>query len=96
MSGKTDGETDGRATGLKFSAWNLLLLIPLLILVTPMFNSDEPRLLGLPFFYWCQLAFVIVGVLCVGIVYVKTKDAPAATGKRDELTVDDLDEGEER
>jgi hypothetical protein len=82
-----------RTRSLRWSNWNLLLLVPLLMLITPWFNFDQPRLLGLPFFYWYQFAFVPVGVLCVGLVYVKTKDAPVVKGKPDKLGVDDLDEG---
>ena len=59
------------------NAWNLLLLVPLLMLITPVFNQDSPRLFGMPFFYWYQFAWVPVGVICVGLVYVKTKDRPA-------------------
>jgi hypothetical protein len=59
--------------GLRFSWWNLLLLLPLLMLITAWFNKDGPRLFGLPFFYWYQLAFVFVGVACVSVVYVATK-----------------------
>jgi hypothetical protein len=80
-------------TGLRWSNWNLLLILPLLMLITPWFNTDEPRLFGLPFFYWFQFAFVPLGVLCVGIVYIKTKEEPVVTGKPDKLGVDDLDEG---
>jgi uncharacterized protein DUF3311 len=87
---------DGRVRGFQFSPWNLLLIIPLLILVTPLFNFDGPRLFGMPFFYWFQLAFVVVGVLCTGIVYWATRKKPGNTGGKDELSVDDLDEGEAR
>jgi len=80
-------------TGLRWSNWNLLLILPLLMLITPWFNIDEPRLFGLPFFYWYQFLFVPLGVLCVGLVYMKTKDAPVVSGKPDKLGVDDLDEG---
>jgi hypothetical protein len=80
-------------TGLRWSNWNLLLIVPLLMLITPWFNMDEPRLFGMPFFYWYQFAFVPLGVLCVGLVYLKTKDEPVVTGKPDKLGVDDLDEG---
>ena len=80
-------------TGLRWSNWNLLLLLPLFMLITPLFNVDEPRLLGLPFFYWYQFLFVPLGVACVAIVYVKTKAEPVVTGKPDKLGVDDLDEG---
>ncbi|MFF0148581.1 uncharacterized protein DUF3311 [Amycolatopsis sulphurea] len=86
---------DRRVRGFQFSAWNLLLLIPLLILVTPLFNSAEPRLFGMPFFYWFQLVFVVAGVLCTGIVYWATRNKPA-NPTRDERDVDDLDEGNAR
>ncbi|MBW4715559.1 DUF3311 domain-containing protein [Saccharothrix obliqua] len=82
-----------RDSGLRWSNWNLLLIIPLFMLVTPWFNFDGPRLLGLPFFYWYQFAWVPVGVLCVGLVYVKTRDEPVVRDKPDLLGVDDLDEG---
>ncbi len=58
---------------IKKSAWNLLLLVPLLMLVTSVFNTDGPRLFGLPFFYWYQFLWVPVGVVCVGIVFVMTR-----------------------
>lgn len=58
---------------IRFSPWNLLLLVPLLMLFTPFFNVDSPRLGGMPFFYWFQLLFVPIGVICVAVVYVKTK-----------------------
>jgi hypothetical protein len=90
----------GRGTSaLVLSPWNLLLLVPLLMLVTPWFNRVDPRLGGLPFFYWFQFAFVIVGVACVWIVYAATRRRSLATATLDtatpdRLSVDDLDEGD--
>jgi hypothetical protein len=79
-------------SGLRFSPWNLLLLVPFLMLVVPWFNSIEPKLFGLPFFYWAQFAFVPVGVVCVAIVYVTTRTEREVPpdGPHD---VDSLDEG---
>jgi hypothetical protein len=74
---------DERRSGLRFNAWNLLLLVPLLMLITPWFNSDSPRLIGLPFFYWFQFLFVVVGVACVWIVYAMTRK-PANRSKSDD------------
>jgi len=54
--------------------WRVLLLVPLLVLVTPLYNSDEPRVWGFPLFYWVQLLFVPLGVLCVAVVYLKAGD----------------------
>ncbi|HEX6346878.1 DUF3311 domain-containing protein [Umezawaea sp.] len=82
-----------QTSGLRWSNWNLLLLVPLLMLITPFFNTAKPAVLGLPFFYWYQFAFVPVGVLCVGLVFVKTKDEPVEHGA-DHLAVDDLDAGD--
>ena len=81
-------------TGLRWNAWNLLLIIPLLMLITPWFNHDGPRFIGIPFFYWFQFLFVPVGVLCVWIVHLMTRHEPVRTDQPDLLSVDQLDEGE--
>jgi hypothetical protein len=48
----------------------LLLLIPLAaVLWVPSYNRIEPQLGGVPFFYWYQLAWILLGALCVWIVY---------------------------
>jgi hypothetical protein len=85
--------TAGRGgDGLRVRPWNLLLLLPFLMLVTPWINSAEPRLFGMPFFYWIQFLFVPVGVLSVAVVYLTTRDdGPAAPGEP--ADVDALDEG---
>lgn len=90
------GKAAGRVTGLQVSAWNLVLVVPLLMLVTPWFNFDKPRVLGIPFFYWFQFLFVVVGVAAVAIVYVMTKGKPVVVGKPDRLARKGLDEGEAR
>ena len=82
-----------QTSSLRWSNWNLLLLVPLLMLITPFFNIAKPAVFGLPFFYWYQFAFVPVGVLCVGLVFVKTKDEPVEHGA-DHIDVDDLDSGD--
>jgi hypothetical protein len=56
------------------SPWNWLLLVPIVVpLMTFLFNSDEPRLLGFPLFYWLQLTFILVGVVSTTIVYRMTR-----------------------
>lgn len=60
---------------LRGSTWNLLLLAPLLVLVTPLYNRDEPRLYGFPLFYWLPaVLFIPFSVICVALVYRKTKN----------------------
>ena len=78
------GDQPRTGSGLIFRAWNLLLLLPLLMLITAWFNHDSPRLFGLPFFYWFQMAFVFVGVACVAIVYAMTRTD--SVGKRPPAT----------
>ena len=79
--------------GLRVNPWNLLLLVPFLTLVTPWFNSIEPRLFGMPFFSWIPFAVVPVGVVCVAAVSVRTRGEvdPVAGGVSPD--VDELDEG---
>lgn len=80
-------------SGLRWSPWNLLLLVPLLWLITPIFNRTGPELFGMPFYYWFQFLGIAVGVLCTTIVFVKTKDAPTTTAPGTPADVDELDEG---
>jgi hypothetical protein len=54
--------------------WYWLLLIPLLgLLVPPIYNDTDPTLIGIPFFYWYQLAWVPISVAVTALVYVKTR-----------------------
>jgi hypothetical protein len=51
-----------------------LLAIPYIgLLWVPFYNSREPELLGFPFFYWYQLAFVPLTALITWIVYRSTR-----------------------
>jgi len=54
--------------------WLWLLLLPVLLpLLTPVYNRIEPRLAGVPFFYWFQLALVGLDIVVVTVVYQATK-----------------------
>ncbi len=54
--------------------WYWLLLIPLLgLLSPPVYNDADPTLIGIPFFYWYQLAWVPISVAVTALVYVKTR-----------------------
>jgi hypothetical protein len=56
------------------SPWNWLLLVPIVIpLLTFLFDAREPRLAGFPRFYWLQLAYVGLGIVCTAIVYRMTR-----------------------
>jgi hypothetical protein len=54
--------------------WNWLLLVPIVVpLLTFLYNEEEPRLFGFPRYYWVQIAFVFLGVLCTWVVYRMTR-----------------------
>jgi hypothetical protein len=53
--------------------WYLLLLIQFIaVLWVPFYNAKEPSLYGIPFFYWYQMLWVIIGAILTAIVYVAT------------------------
>jgi hypothetical protein len=56
--------------------WYLLLLIPFVAtLWVPSYNSIEPRLAGIPYFYWYQFLWVVLSVLITAFVYFMTREA---------------------
>jgi len=49
----------------------LLLLIPFAALIwVPSYNKVEPVFAGVPFFYWYQLAWILIGAALVVLVYL--------------------------
>lgn len=56
------------------SGWHWLLWVPIALpLLTPLYNRVEPRLWGIPFFYWFQLACVALEIVVITVVYQATK-----------------------
>ena len=54
----------------------VLLSIPLWATLLPwMYNHRDPQLFDIPFFYWYQLLWIPLSVLCTLTVYRLTKDA---------------------
>lgn len=48
----------------------LLLLIPFVAMLwVSSYNRVAPSIAGVPFFYWYQLAWVIIGAVIIGVVY---------------------------
>jgi hypothetical protein len=65
----TGNRADERRTGLYW-----LFLIPFAGLFIPwIFNSNSPELIGIPFFYWYQLAWVPITVALTAWVYRATR-----------------------
>lgn len=88
----TSGNNRGRVTGLVFNPWNLLLIVPFVVLLTPIYNSTSPGLFGMPFFYWFQFLIIGVGVLSTITVYRMTRGVPVDPAPGVEPDVDALDE----
>jgi hypothetical protein len=56
------------------SGWYWLLLIPFVAtLWVPFYNSVEPSWQGIPFFFWYQFLWIIIGAALVGLVYFRTE-----------------------
>jgi Protein of unknown function (DUF3311) len=54
--------------------WYLLLLVQFVaVLWPPFYNKAEPALGGMPFFYWYQLLWVLIGAALTAIVYFVTE-----------------------
>jgi cell division protein FtsW (lipid II flippase) len=67
MSGNRDEDKPARPV-----IWaRLLLLLPFIgMLWVSSYNTAEPSLAGVPFFYWYQLLWVVLGAAVVSIVYL--------------------------
>ena len=57
-----------------FRLVHLLLFVPYIaVLWVPSYNTIEPRLAGIPFFYWYQLMWIPLGALLLLIIYLVTE-----------------------
>jgi hypothetical protein len=55
--------------------WYALLLVPFVgMLWVPFYDSLEPRAFGIPYFYWYQFLWILVGAAITGIVYFATRE----------------------
>ena len=64
-----------RALGLRW--WHLLFLVQFVaVLWPPFYNRTDPYWLGIPFFYWYQLLWVVLGGVCTAVVYFVTRHDP--------------------
>ncbi len=75
--GRPDGPGGGgtaRAERSDHHPVNWLLLVPLVLtLFPPLYNSIDPALGDIPFFYWYQMAAILVSVAITLVVYRKTR-----------------------
>jgi hypothetical protein len=62
-----------RRTGSSW--WYLLFIIQFAAVLWPSYyNTAEPSFIGMPFFYWYQLLWVILGAILTATVYFATDD----------------------
>ena len=68
-----DGENVAPARA-RTRVWHLLLVAPMIgTLIPPIYNTKDPTLIGIPFFYWYLMLWVPVTVVCMLIVYRLTR-----------------------
>ena len=68
-------DNSAQSTGGRKGLWYLLLLIPFIaVLWVPFYNSLDPEIAGVPFFYWYQFLWVIIGAGITAAVYFATRD----------------------
>lgn len=57
--------------------WYLLLVVPMIgTLIPPIYNTKDPTLIGIPFFYWYLMFWVPLTVVCMVLVYSFTRGDP--------------------
>ncbi len=58
-----------------WSWWYLLFVVQFAVaLWPPLYNKIDPTWMGIPFFYWFQLLWVIVSAVFTAIVYFATSE----------------------
>ena len=58
-----------------WSWWYLLFIAQFVAsLWPPFYNKVEPTVIGMPFFYWYQLLWVIIGAVFTAVVYFATEE----------------------
>lgn len=54
--------------------WPWLMALPVALALLPvLYNRRDPELLGIPFFYWAQIALVLLCGACAAVVYRATR-----------------------
>jgi hypothetical protein len=58
--------------------WYALLIVPFVgTLWVPFYDALEPRLGGIPFFYWYQFGWIGIGAAINAVVYFATREPGA-------------------
>ncbi len=71
-----DRSLDGSRTQARRWAWYATLLVPFAAtLWVPFYDSVEPRLAGIPFFYWYLLLWIGISASLTAAIYLVTRGA---------------------
>lgn len=55
----------------KFAACGLLILIPVVLALTvPLYQRTDPKLAGIPFFFWWQMLMAVAAACATGATYM--------------------------
>ncbi|HZO21787.1 MAG TPA: DUF3311 domain-containing protein [Steroidobacteraceae bacterium] len=66
--------SDSQSKRGRWSWWYLLFFLQFIaVLWPPFYNKLDPEWLGMPFFYWYQLLWVVISAVLTGIVYWATE-----------------------
>jgi hypothetical protein len=58
----------------RWSWWYLLFIVQFVaVLWPPFYNKVEPYFLGVPYFYWYQLLWVIISAVLTAIIYLAVR-----------------------
>lgn len=74
----TPDEVASAAAGKKrnpdWHPWVPLLIVPVVLpLITTIYNRVDPKLWGIPAFYWVQMLYVFLSAVCTAIVYAASR-----------------------
>ena len=53
--------------------WYWLLALPIVAVLFPDLYASGPALFGIPFFYWYQIAWILLSGVTTGIVYYASR-----------------------
>lgn len=73
-SGTKGDEPAGRARRRRW--WYLLFVLQFAAIAwPPLYNRIEPMWAGIPFFYWYQMLWIVIGAVLTAIVYFATESS---------------------
>ena len=70
MSAQPQHQTQTQTPGRRRTWLRVFLLIPFIaLLYPPLYNSINPTFIGMPFFYWYSLLWIILTAILTAVLY---------------------------